>query len=132
MARYKKKPIVIEAYLWRRNGDHPGDGPSTQEGLVVRYFRRPDVFGDMPCPECSGAYHRHGWIDTSDGGHRVCPGDWVITGVNPFSSSPSYYPCKSDIFDATYEIVDEGAPLIHTQVVLDGQVIAERTISAKE
>mgnify|MGYP001589441972 FL=1 len=42
--------------------------------------------------------HVHGWIDTLEGGHIVCPGDWVITGVKG-----EYYPCKPDIFMMTYE-----------------------------
>ncbi len=112
MARYRKKPVVIEAFQWHKNGDHPDDGPSTQEGLVVRYFARPGFTTNMLCPECRGAYHRHGWMDTLEGGHRVCPGDWVITGVKG-----ERYPCKPDIFEATYEMVDEGVPLIHNQVV---------------
>jgi hypothetical protein len=42
--------------------------------------------------------HDHGWIDTLEGGHNVCPGDWIITGVKG-----EHYPCKPDIFAATYE-----------------------------
>lgn len=42
----------------------------------------------------------HGWIDTPEGGHTVCPGDWIITGV-----VGERYPCKPDIFEATYEEV---------------------------
>jgi hypothetical protein len=41
----------------------------------------------------------HGWIDTLEGGHIVCPGDWIITGV-----VGELYPCKPDIFEATYEV----------------------------
>lgn len=43
-------------------------------------------------------------IDTLEQGHRVCPGDWIITGVKG-----DRYPCKPDIFAATYEPAD--APL---------------------
>lgn len=42
--------------------------------------------------------HNHGWIDTMEGGHIVCPGDWIITGVKGEN-----YPCKPDIFETTYE-----------------------------
>ena len=41
----------------------------------------------------------HGWIDTLEGGHTVCIGDWIITGVKG-----EQYPCKPDIFNATYEV----------------------------
>ena len=105
MAQYRKKPLVIEATQWFRNGDHPKDGNGTftdgerYEGLVVRYFRRPDVRGDRICGHCDNAMHVHGWIDTPEGGHVVCPGDWIITGLKG-----EMYPCKPDIFAATYEV----------------------------
>jgi len=44
--------------------------------------------------------HDHGWIDTLEGGHIVCPGDWIIKGVHG-----EFYPCKPDIFLETYEKV---------------------------
>ena len=112
MAKYRKKPVVIEATQWFKNGDHPaddcrvlggGESPAFfSEGKVVRYFRRPDVEGQSRCRHCSQIMHIHGWIDTKEGGHIVCPGDWIITGV-----AGENYPCKPDIFAATYEAVAE-------------------------
>lgn len=98
--KFKKRPVVIEAFRWFRNGDHPEDGPESREGRVVRYFRSPDprCAGDLTHDRCGMSWHDHGWIDTLEGGHTVCPGDWVITGVQG-----ERYPCKPDIFDATYE-----------------------------
>lgn len=101
MAKYRKKPTVIEAHQWHKNGDHPLDGPSTREGLIVRYFVRSDLYADQLCPECGETYRRHGWIDTLEGEHCVCPGDWIITGVEG-----EHYPCKPNIFTATYEKVE--------------------------
>ncbi len=105
MPQFRKKPVVITADQWWKNGDHPEDrwtpegvGPEGYEGTVVRYFRRPDVAGNSACRECNGLMHEHGWIDTKEGGHIVCPGDFVITGVKG-----ERYPCKADIFAATYE-----------------------------
>ena len=100
--KYRKKPIVIEAHRWFKNGDHPNDGPAYKygdpiAGHIVRYFRRP-VRANEKCTECGFIFHQHGWIDTPEGGHLVCPGDWIITGVNG-----DLYPCKPDIFEATYE-----------------------------
>ena len=54
--------------------------------------------GQTPCNHCSVIMHYHGWIDTLEGGHIVCPSDWIITGVNN-----EKYPCKPDIFEKTYE-----------------------------
>ena len=46
----------------------------------------------------------HGWIDTFDGGHIVCPADFIIKGING-----ELYPCKPDIFKKTYFTEDEYA-----------------------
>ena len=116
MSKFRKKPIVIEATQWRKNGDHPQDrvgetlsdpfgGPdyTRLEGAVVRFFRRPEPeYAGQTFHDCHRTWHVHGWIDTLEGGHTVCPGDWIITGVKN-----EVYPCKSDIFAATYEAVTE-------------------------
>lgn len=47
-------------------------------------------------------WYDHGWIDTLEGGHIVCPGDWIIKGIKG-----EYYPCKPDIFRQTYEPVED-------------------------
>lgn len=110
--KFRKKPIIIEATQWFKNGDHPEDDvwrvfddgsfPRIErEGVIVRYFRNPDVSGDAICKHCGEIMHNHGWIDTLEGGHIACPGDWIITGVNGES-----YPCKPDIFYKTYEKVE--------------------------
>ncbi len=102
MAKFHKKPVVIEAVQWFKNGDHPLDGDPKTEGGIVRYFRRPALKNDQePCRRCSRIMHDHGWIDTLEFGHVVCPGDWIITGVKN-----ERYPIKSDIFEKTYEAVE--------------------------
>lgn len=45
---------------------------------------------------------REGFVPTLEGMMRVIPGDWIITGVKG-----EHYPCKPDIFEATYERVEE-------------------------
>jgi hypothetical protein len=100
MPKFRKNPIVIEAFCWLKNGDHPEDGPAETEGKVVRYFRHPQVAADKCCPHCLNAMNDHGFMDTHEGGYTVCPGDWIITGVKG-----ERYPCKPDIFRATYEEV---------------------------
>ena len=106
--KYRKKPVVIEAELWLKNGDHSQDYPwrmrpavDEAEGLVVRYYRDPYDSGGRHCEECRQEMNSHGWIDTREGGHIVCPGDWIITGVKG-----ERYPCKPDIFEVTYEAVN--------------------------
>jgi len=118
---FRKKPVVIDATQWFKNGDHPQDyakdvegfkngqhhvydkcvaSTNGWEGQVVRHYRHPEVAGDTPCKHCGQTMHDHGLVETLEGGHIVCPGDWIITGVKG-----EHYPCKPDIFDVTYEQV---------------------------
>jgi len=110
---FRKKPVVVEAVQWFKNGDHPQDGTERfpdgpyrgelYEGRVVRYFRRPDVPDKQICKHCGKIMYEHGWIDTLEGGHIVCPGDWIITGVKG-----EHYPAKDSIFQLTYEPAPAG------------------------
>ena len=88
---YRKKPVVIEATQWWgfRDGPH-------NLGVV------PYIPKAICCKKCSLSLGVHGWIDTLEGGHIVCPKDWIITGVKG-----EKYPCKPDIFEMTYELVKE-------------------------
>lgn len=109
--KFQKKPVVIDATQWFKNGDHPEDGNErfTQgpyagelfEGKIVRRYRRPGSTHQR-CQHCCEHMDEHGWIDTKEGGHIVCPGDWIITGVKG-----EHYPCKPDIFEMTYEPCDD-------------------------
>ncbi len=119
MPKFRKRPVVIEATQWFENGDHPkdhahiGEGPfskldlqryanyTLKEGKVVKRYRLPEIDGQSVCRNCGHIMHVHGWIDTLEGGHIVCPGDWIITGVKG-----EKYPCKPDIFELTYEFVN--------------------------
>ena len=78
--KYRKKPVEIEATQWFKHGDHPK--------VTI-----------MPRGRESA---NKGWIHTLEGGHEVTPGDWIITGVKG-----EHYPCKPDIFEMTYEKVEE-------------------------
>src|SRR5574343_487435 len=122
MSKFRKKPVVIEATQWFKNGDHPLDYAEDRVGLlngephvfpaaetrenrweggIVRRYRHPGIDGQATCKHCGRIMHDHGWIDTLEGGHIVCPGDWIITGVRG-----EHYPCKPDIFNATYEVAE--------------------------
>ena len=110
--KFRKKKVVIYATQWFKNGDHPQDDvyrpfedtgeipKEPREGRVVRYFRHPH-YSSTSVHHCGHYMHDHGWIDTLEGGHTVCPGDWIITGVKG-----EVYPCKPDIFEQTYEMVN--------------------------
>ncbi|WP_217482095.1 PGDYG domain-containing protein, partial [Achromobacter ruhlandii] len=126
--QFRKKPVVVQASQWFKNGDHPLDYSKTHDGLengelrrfspeerrangwegdIVRYYRHPDDSGERPCQHCGNTMHVHGWIDTKEGGHIVCPGDWIVTGVQG-----ERYPCKPDIFAATYEAAAPGVSTV--------------------
>jgi len=80
---FRKKPVVIEAELYQ---------PGMEDGFVVdgQYY---DKSGPVP-----RAMNRVPAIKTLEGRHEISPGDWIITGVKG-----ERYPCKPDIFAATYE-----------------------------
>ncbi len=106
MKKYKKKPIVIEAEQWFKvtydrkagHGITPEDMPIYHSN--VGYYRTPECDGKTKCKYCGEIMHNHGWIDTLEGGHIVCPKDWIIKGI-----AGEFYPCKPDIFKKTYEEV---------------------------
>lgn len=110
--RFRSRPIEIEAIQWFENGDHPMDYKLTPqaereysvtlgklekwEGKIIRRYRHPGIPGNDLCEQCGAPYRVHGWIDNR--GFRVCPGDWIITGVHG-----EFYPCSPAIFEKTYE-----------------------------
>lgn len=87
---FHKRPVIVEAYRWFKNGDH--------EGKIVHRFRWPDIDGGRVC-NCGSTMNAHGWIDTANGGSKVCPGDWIVTDPR----SGDIWPVKPAIFEATYE-----------------------------
>lgn len=91
--KFRKKPVVIEATQWFKLGDHL---------KVVSY---PYVVHDDKNDKCNYCYnelHLHGWLPTLEGGHIVCPNDWIIKEI-----AGEFYPCKPDIFEQTYEKVGD-------------------------
>jgi len=91
MAKYRKKPIVIEAWKWPEN-----EVPEAKISMIDSDF-------NWTCKECGHLAHEHGNCPTLEGYHIVCPGDMIIKGVKG-----DFYPCKPDIFEMTYEKVESG------------------------
>lgn len=88
MTRYRKKPVVIEAFQWTGCPDQTED-----LGWIVDAIKAGSVrFEGSGTPDVSLL------IDTLEGTHRANQGDWIIQGVKG-----ELYPCKPDIFTATYE-----------------------------
>ena len=94
--KYRKKPVVIDAVQFTKE------------------LRDAVVLGEATCPsgliQASASWHqadRKVWnarfyIKTLEGDMAVELNDWIITGVKG-----ERYPCKPDIFEQTYIVVQE-------------------------
>lgn len=94
--KYRKKPVVIEATQWLKDGDHTCVARYRGERWAAAVHGE----GAKGCEHCNCHWADHGQIVTLEGDMVVCPGDWVITGI-----AGEQYPCKPRIFEATYEAV---------------------------
>lgn len=88
-AAHKADQVLPFAFFEVKSGKR--EKAEESNPLVRRYLER---MGKAKLP--SG----YGLIDTLEGRMTVSPGDWVITGVKG-----EKYPCKPDIFEATYEAI---------------------------
>lgn len=84
MPTFRKKPVVVEAVQY-----HGGNWDECAR------FIGPSIRG------AAGDYALS--IQTLEGIMEALPGDWIIRGVKG-----EHYPCKPDIFAATYEPADSG------------------------
>lgn len=89
--KYRKRPVVVEAVQFH-------GGIREIPALVGMAFPRTVTFR----PE-RGDYGS-AIISTLEGEMEARPGDWIIKGVQG-----ECYPCKPDIFAATYEPVEDDA-----------------------
>ena len=85
--KFRKKSVVIDAEHffaskkpWPKGVYDDGEHFKNVSRETVRYYS----------------------IDTLEGKHDVIDGDWIITGVKG-----EKYPCKPDVFEMTYEKVEE-------------------------
>jgi len=88
--RYKKKPIVIEAFKWT------GDIKQIEDPLWIinAIMHRKLWFRSEGTPHVEMA------IETLEGTMFASRGDYIIKGIKG-----EIYPCKPDIFEQTYEAV---------------------------
>jgi hypothetical protein len=89
MARYRKKPVEIEAVQFT------GTGESCTE---ITEFLGGSHSGKQ---RWNSTTNTGGVILTLEGEMTFVPGDWIIRGVQG-----EFYPCKPDIFATTYEPVE--------------------------
>jgi hypothetical protein len=90
--RYIKKPLMVEAFKWTGDREQTEDPvwiiEKIKNGMVYFIGERTD--------KCKMQ------IKTLEGTMTASIGDWIIKGINN-----EIYPCKPDIFEKTYEKVDE-------------------------
>lgn len=88
MPKFRKKPVVIEAWQFTKNNYSEG-----APGFIKHAAGNPvTLFSQFGGDVISGE------IKTLEGIMQVSEGDWIIKGVNG-----EFYPCKPDIFEKTYE-----------------------------
>jgi hypothetical protein len=109
MARYRKRPVVIEAVQlkwenWSEICDFAGVGPREEGKPHGCYVTEDGQATDLyPGPRPDSPVSRIGLqIPTLEGVMLAVEGDWIIRGVQG-----ELYPCKPDIFDQTYEPVEK-------------------------
>ena len=85
MGKFRKKPVVIEAVVWDGNS-------GTANGFIGESYGVDWEF--------ESASSRRIRIPTLEGDHIGDIGDMIIKGVKG-----EFYPCKPDIFAATYDAV---------------------------
>lgn len=93
VGKYRKKPVEVEAIQWR-----------PYEMLLKDVMDFMGVTGDMAKEGILsiGKDRVHLIIRTLEGDMTVSDGDYIIKGIKG-----EFYPCKPDIFEATYEAVGD-------------------------
>lgn len=101
MPKFRKRPVVIEAWQWTFQSGCP-DAPPWMMDALNKFPEAgsanflPDGNKDDPQPRIE--------VNTLEGKMVAVPGDWIIRGVKG-----ELYPCKPDIFALTYEAVEADA-----------------------
>lgn len=93
--KFRKKPVVIDAWVWNE----------TRDMLAMLQFEGMKLVGN------TGHRDRPGWVgnlriktlESDEDSFYVDSGDYIIKGVRG-----EFYPCKPDIFAATYEPAPSG------------------------
>lgn len=111
MPRFRKKPVVIEAVQFHGNKVHAGPNPprvtsefSEEPAWLTDALVEANENNRAPVDLQPGKVSRDGAgmvISTLEGVMRVERGGWIIRGI-----AGELYPCRDDVFQATYEAVE--------------------------
>lgn len=93
MPKFRKKPVVIEAVQWNgKNFDEVMNFMKEFHGSKLNYENAEEAALN------SGKL----FVVTLEGIMEASNKDWIIKGING-----EFYPCKPDIFEKTYDIVND-------------------------
>lgn len=90
--QYRKKPVVVEAFQWKCDIDK-----EIWPGWILKAIRSGDIHF-----VCEGSPYPIMRIKTLEGCMAAIGGDYIIKGIKG-----EIYPCRADIFEATYEPAGE-------------------------
>lgn len=96
--RYKKKPVVIDALQWTGKNHTQMYNFLTNYTLTDKYMTSSGDNFYIDHSKVEGGLI----IKTLEGEHLASIGDYIIKGIKG-----EYYPCKEDIFNQTYELVND-------------------------
>lgn len=98
--KFRKKPVVIDAIQW--SGDNIDEALKFMQDGHEDFSHLPNNSGHIKPGVGFTPPTGELIIPTLEGDHTARPGDWIIRGVKG-----EFYPCKPDIFEATYEKVEQ-------------------------
>lgn len=98
--QYKKKPVIIEAIQYINNPENEIDNLKELRNFVgntlYTEYKRVNLNNNK-----YEKYERKIKIKTLEGDMIISNGDYIIKGIHG-----EFYPCKEDIFNSTYELVE--------------------------
>jgi hypothetical protein len=93
MPKYRKKPVVIEAWQFTKENFTRSKEPNwLKEAIMNKEIALWSQYGRDVI---------EGEISTLEGTMTISENDFIIKGVNG-----EFYPCKPDIFEKTYDLVE--------------------------
>lgn len=90
---YRKKPVIVEAVQYNNLNK------AEIEAFVGKKLRQ-ELETETAYLAVKGSPKFSLIIETLEGNHKAMPSDYIIKGIKG-----EFYPCKPDIFEATYECV---------------------------
>lgn len=95
MAKYRKKPIVVEAELFEM-GMEDGYGCYLLDGQFIGFFESGEGRALPKSAKKPAIKTLEGWYEVEEGNH------YIVTGIKG-----ERYPVEKEIFEESYELISE-------------------------